>query len=137
MDYLINKEKLVSQEEFNRKLKNFKLTSTDAKNRPREFKTRKKGSKYEGSAGSQRVLSRIVTMLLSHVIEESSVGDLIVKLVEVSELITAPRLTRDEIDTTLHFTIMEYLEMRRGPVATGQDMIKSGHPLQQTSSKTG
>ena len=137
LDYLINKEKLVSQEEFNRKLKNFQLTARDAKNRHREFKTRKKGSKYEGSAGSQRVLSRIVTMLLSHVIEESSVGDLIVKLVEVSELITAPRLTRDEIDTTLHFTIMEYLEMRRGPVATGQDMIKSGHPLQQTSSKTG
>ena len=112
LDYIINKEKLMSQEEFNRRLKNVMLSSRDSKNRPREFKTRKKNTKYEGNAGSLRVLGRVMTMLLSDVLDDSEVGQLIVKLQEVSELITAPKLTLYEIDNILNSTIMEYLEMR-------------------------
>ena len=36
------------------------MSERDAENRTQEFKTRKKGSKYEGNAGSIRILSRIV-----------------------------------------------------------------------------
>ena len=60
LEYLVTKERRISLEELNRKLKCFQLTSRDSKNRPRDFKIRKKGAKFEGSAGSLRVLSRIV-----------------------------------------------------------------------------
>ena len=128
LDYLINKESLISIEEFNKKLKNIQLTSRDSKNRPREFKTRKRGSKYEGSAGSQRVLSRVITVILEHVLDESMVGELIVKLCEVSELVTAPKLTIYEIETNLHFTIIDYLEMRRAAIEDlGMATMKPKH----------
>ena len=45
LDYIINKEKLISQEDFNQKIKNVLLSSRDSANRPREFKTRKKNQK--------------------------------------------------------------------------------------------
>ena len=112
LDYIINKEKLISQEDFNQKIKNVLLSSRDSANRPREFKTRKKNQKYEGNAGSLRVLGRVITILLSEVLDKSEVGTLIIKLQEMSELITAPKLTLYEVENTLHFTIIEYLELR-------------------------
>ena len=112
LDYIINKEKLISQEDFNQKIKNVLLSSRDSANRPREFKTRKKNQKYEGNAGSLRVLGRVITILLSEVLDKSEVGTLIIKLQEMSELITAPKLTLYEVENTLHFTIIEYLKLR-------------------------
>ena len=102
LNFLIDKEKLISQEEFNQKLKNDMLSSRDSGNRPKEFRPRK--NKYEGNAGSLRVLGRILPMLLSNLLDESRVGHLIVKLQEVSELITAPKLTLYEIDKILNYT---------------------------------
>ena len=80
LDYIINKEKLIRAQDFNDKLKYFKLSERDRKNRPKDFKTRKKNSKYEGNAGSLRILSRILTMCLSTVLDQSEVGELIIKL---------------------------------------------------------
>lgn len=128
LDILINKEKLLTQDEFNRRIKNVLLSGRDSKNRPREFKTRKKGAKYEGSAGSLRILSRVLTILLSDVLDSSQVGSLIMKLVEVGELITAPRLSVDEIDNIMHFTIVEYLDMRVEAIDDfGMDTVKPKH----------
>ena len=128
IDYIINKEKLISLENFNKKLKNFQLSERDSKNRPKEFKTRKKNSKYEGNAGSLRVLSRILTIVLSGVLEQSNVGDLIIKLQEVSELITAPKLTVYEIDNIFHDTVVEYLDMRVAAIEElGMSTIKPKH----------
>ena len=59
-----------------------------------------------------RVLSRVLTMLLSDVLDDSQVGALILKLVEVGEIITAPKLTIDEVDNIMHFAVVEYLDMR-------------------------
>ena len=89
-------------EVFNKKLKGFKLSERDSKNRPKEFKPRKKGSKYEGNAGSIRILSRIVTMILTDVLDKSDVGKHIVRLQEISELITAPKLNKYEIENKLN-----------------------------------
>ena len=58
------------------------------------------------------MLGRVITILLSEVLEKSEVGSLIIKLQEMSELITAPKLTLYEVENTLHFTIIEYLELR-------------------------
>ena len=128
LDYIIKKEKLITQEDFNNKLKNVMLSSRDSKNRPKEFKTRKKNSKYEGNAGSLRVLGRVVTMLLSSELENSQVGPLIVKLQEVSELITAPKLTIFEIEETLHDTIADYLRMRVEAIEEiGMNSVKPKH----------
>jgi hypothetical protein len=128
LDFLINKEKLISQAEFNRKVKNVLLTGRDSKNRPREFKTRKKGAKYEGSSGSLRVLSRVLTILLSAVLDQSQVGPIIMKLIDVGEIITAPKLSVDEVDNLMHFTIIEYLEMRVEAIDKfGMDKVKPKH----------
>ena len=128
LDYLINKEKLLDAETFNKKLKAFKLSERDAKNRPREFKTRKKGSKYEGNAGSIRILSRIVTMILSNCLGQSEVGENIIKLQEISELITAPKLNYYEINNKLHYSIIEYLDLRRAAIEEfGMDNMKPKH----------
>ena len=67
LDYIIFKEKLLSQDDFNLKIKNVMLSSHHSKNRPKEFKKRKKNSKYEGNAGSIRVLGRV--LILSNVLE--------------------------------------------------------------------
>ena len=112
MAYIINTEKLMTAEEFNQKLSDFKLNQRDARNRPNLFKTRKKNSKYEGSAGSLRVLGRIITPLLSSVLDGSRAGEMLIKLVEVSELITAPKLTYYEIEVVMTETIQEYLDHR-------------------------
>ena len=128
LDYIINKEKLIDAEDFNKKLKGFKLSQRDSKNRPKEFKTRKKGAKYEGNAGSIRVLSRIVTMILSDCLDMSDVGEHIVKLQEVSEMITAPKLTRYEVENKLFYTVIEYLEMRSAGIEKlGMETMKPKH----------
>ena len=128
LNYIIVKEKLISQDDFNRKLKNALLSTRDSKNRPKEFKPRKKNSKYEGNAGSIRVLGRVVIMLLSSELEKSKVGSLIVKLEEVSELITAPKLSIYEIEDILNGTIQEYLQMRVDAIEElGMDSIKPKH----------
>ena len=126
LSFIINKEKLISPEEFNEKLKNVKLSSRDSGNRPREFKAKR--TKYEGNAGSLRVLSRIVTMLLTDILDDSRVGSLIVKLHEVSDLVTAPRLTIHEIENILHFTIIEYLDLRALAIdELGMETMKPKH----------
>ena len=119
---------MITQTEFNRKVKNVLLTGRDSKNRPREFKTRKKGAKYEGSSGSLRVLSRVLSLLLSEVLDVSEVGPIIMKLIDVGEIITAPKLTVDEIDNIMHFTIIEYLDMRGEAIDKfGMDRLKPKH----------
>ena len=112
LDYLINKEKLISLEEFNGKVANCKLSGRDGKNRPKNFKVRAKNTKYEGNAGSLRVLSRILTTILADVLEESITGKYIVKLHEVSEIITAPKLDDYEIEFVMRRIISEYLDLR-------------------------
>ena len=112
LDFMINKEKLISVETFNKKLQEFKLNQRDAKNRPNIFKTRKKNSKYEGSAGSLRVLGRMMTPLLHDVLEESKAGKILIKLAEVSEIITAPKLSHFEIEVVMPEIINEYLDLR-------------------------
>ena len=76
------------------------------------FKTRKKNSKYEGSAGSLRVLSRIMTPLLHDVLEESKAGKILIKLAEVSEIITAPKLSCFELGVIMPDILNEYLDLR-------------------------
>lgn len=128
LNFLINKERLIEEDDFNFKLKKFLLSERDARNRPKEFKKRKPKSKYEGNAGSLRVLSRIVTMLLTSVLDQSKVGPLLIKLQEVAELITAPKLTVDEIDDILGFTIKEYLGMRVDAIdELGMDNLRPKH----------
>ena len=112
LDYLINKEKLISAEEFNGKIANCKLSGRDGKNRPKNFKVRAKNTKYEGNAGSLRVLSRILTSILADVLEESITEKYIVKLHEVSEIITAPKLDGYEIEFVMTRIILEYLDLR-------------------------
>ena len=99
-------------DEFNRKLRNFQLNQRDAKNRPNIFKGRKVNSKYEGSAGQLRVLSRMMTFLLSDILDRSKAGKLLVKLAEVSEVVTAPKLSTFEIEVVMPEIIHEYLDCR-------------------------
>ena len=128
LDFIINKEKLVGEEQFNENLKNVLLSTRDSSNRPRGFKKRQKNSKFEGNAGSLRVLSRVLSLLLSNVLDSSQVGNLVIKLQEVSELITAPKLTKYEIETVLHFTIIEYLELRQEAIEKfGMSKLRPKH----------
>ena len=116
LDIIINKEKLISIEAFNRKLKNVKLSKRDARNRPKNFK--KGANKYEGNAGSLRVLSRILTLILSSILEASVTEKFLIKLHEVGEIITAPALTVFDIETTMKQIISEYLDLRVEAVET-------------------
>ena len=89
---------------------------------------RKENSKYEGNAGSLRVLGRIITMLLSHILDDSQVGPLIIKLQEVSEIITAPKQTTYEVDNILHYTIIEYLDARTEAIESyGMSKMRPKH----------
>ena len=99
-------------EAFNDKLKCTKLDARDAKNRPKPFKKRAGNSKYEGNAGSLRVLSRILTTMLSGILDDSAVGVHLIKLHELSEIITAPVLTFEEINFVMEDIIVEYLDLR-------------------------
>ena len=112
IDYIINHEKLLSIDDFNSNLRSIFLSDRDQKNRPKEFKVRKKDAKYEGNAGSLRVFSRIVASCLSQQLDCSAVGTLIIKLLDISQLITAPKLTLYEIDHLLKDTVYEYLDLR-------------------------
>ena len=112
LDYIINKEKLLTEEEFNSRLANIQLTERDAKNRPKPFKTRKRGSKYEGNAGGLRVLSKILTFILSDELELSETEEMLIKLHDLCEIAFAPSLTFHEVDNTMSDVIFEYLDMR-------------------------
>ena len=126
--YLISKEKLLTSDEFNTRLQKVSLSDRDSKNRPRSYKTRGKNSKYEGNAGSLRVLSRILTTLLTEELEQSKVMDHIIKLQEVAELVCAPLLDRVEIMSTMKYGIIEYLELRRQAVhELGMENMKPKH----------
>ena len=110
--FMINREKLLTAEDFNNRVKNFKLNQRDSKNRPNMFKTRKLNSKYEGSAGSLRVLSRIMIPILSSFLDRSKAGQILIKLAEISEMVTAPKLSDFEIEIQMQELIMEYLDLR-------------------------
>ena len=69
----------------------------DRRNRPCIFKTRSAKSKYEGSSGSLRVLSRVLPFILASCIEKSNTMDILLKLLQVSEIITAPQLSDNEV----------------------------------------
>ena len=128
LEFLISKEKLMDVELYNLRIRNFQLSDRDSRNRPKEFKKKIKNSKYEGNAGSLRVLSRIITILLTSVLDQSRVGAHIIKLQEVCELITAPRLTVDEIDDVLALTVHEYLDLRVAAVDNlGMSNLKPKH----------
>ena len=77
------------------------------------FRVKKHNSKYEGSAGQLRVLSKIMTILLSEVLDKSKVGSMVVKLQEVAEFVVAPHLTLYEIDYHLTEVIQLYLDLRK------------------------
>ena len=113
---MVTKEKIIDINEINHRIKRTKLSERDSSNRPKEFKIRKPNSKYEGNAGSLRILGRILPLILTKEFEKSDKGDALIKLEEVSQLITAPKLTIGEIENTLHFTIIEYLDLRRDMV---------------------
>ena len=58
LDYIVNKEKLMTAECLNEKITLAILSERDASNRPKPFKTRKHGSKYEGNANSGNFTER-------------------------------------------------------------------------------
>ena len=118
IDYIINKEKLLTLEEFNRNVTNCKLNERDSRNRPNFFKTRKRNSKYEGSSGQLRVLSRIMTLILSDVIDQSDTGKMIIKLQEVAEIVTAPKLSKQEIEYEMTEMLESYLDLRISAIST-------------------
>ena len=109
LNYILNKEKLMSVDEFNEKISRFRLSARDSRNRPKHFKSR---PKYEGSAGSLRILSRILTTILSDVLEDSATEMYFIKLHEIGEIITAPALTLYEIEYVMKDIIEEYLDLR-------------------------
>ena len=113
LDFLLNKEKLMTIDEYNLKLSRIKLSERDAKNRPKNFKIRSKNSKYEGNAGSLRVLSRVLTTVLSEVLENSLTQQYFIKLHEVGEIIIAPSLTIYEIEHVMTDIVEDYLDLRR------------------------
>ena len=112
LNHIINKEKLMTAEQFNLKLKGCKMSARDRKNRTNGFKTRAPNSKYEGSSSSLRILSRIISIVLAEVLEKSQTENLLLKLQDVSDLITSPRLSEYEVLNILHPTILEYLDLR-------------------------
>ena len=109
LDIVINKEKLISKEEFNEKVKHVLLSSRDANNRPKPFKSGAK--KFEGNANSLRILSRVITLILSPIIEQSCTEKYLIKLHEVGEIITAPVLSITEIDTVMAPINSDYLDL--------------------------
>ena len=126
LNFLVHKEKLLSLNDLNLLIKNAKLSSRDAKNRPKPFK--KGADKYEGNAGSLRVLSRILTTILSSVLEDSCTEEYLIKLHELGEIITAPSLTITEIEVTMTQIITEYLDLRAGAVeALGMPNARPKH----------
>ena len=112
LDHILNKEKLLSIEQFNKNLLSCKLSPRDSSNKPCPFKTRKRNAKYEGSANQLRVLSRVVTVALGQALETSEVGQMIVSLQEVAEIVTSPKLTKSEILGVMSDKIREYLDLR-------------------------
>ena len=112
LNHIVNKEKLITAEQFNLKLKNCQMSIRDRKNRPNIFKTRSSGSKYEGTSSSLRILSRVVTIVLDDVLVKSQTMGILLKLQEVAELVTAPRLTHYEVYNILEPTIFEFLDLR-------------------------
>ena len=110
IDFIVNKEKWISSEDFNNKLKNLKLNARDSNNRPKPFK--KGAKKYEGNAGSLRILSRYVTLVLAPYLQESLVEKCLILLHEFSEIITAPKLSLYNIEVTMNRIVKSYLDAR-------------------------
>ena len=80
--------------------------------------------------GQLRVLSRIMTVILENVLTHSSVAPLIVTLQEVSEIITAPKLSRYEIEITMNELIQSYLEQRINAIAEfGMGRVRPKHHM--------
>ena len=113
LQYMVSSERLITIADLNESLKSAPLSKRDSANRPKNFKIRKANSKYEGNAGSLRILSRILPVILSEQISTSQVGEAILKLEELCQLVTAPQLTVFEVENIMHFTIIEYLDLRR------------------------
>ena len=90
------------------------LSSRDANNRPKPFKSGAK--KFEGNANSLRILSRVITLILSPIIEQSCTEKYLIKLHEVGEIITAPDLSITEIDTVMAPINSDYLDLRADAV---------------------
>ena len=109
---MVAEEKLITVGELNDRIKCAKLSKRDSRNRPKNFKIRKPNSKYEGNAGSFRILSRMLPLILLEELAVSDVGEAAMKLEEVCQLAVAPKLTYEEIDNYLHFSIVEYLDLR-------------------------
>ena len=118
LTYIINTEKLITADQFNLKLKKCEMSERDRKNRPNGFKTRATNSKYEGTSGSLRILSRVITIVLAEILARSKTKELLLKLQEVSEIVTAPSLSHYEVDYLLHPTILEYLDLRVLSIST-------------------
>ena len=90
------------------------MSSRDCSNRPKPFRPGRK--KFEGNANSLRILARLLVVLLAEYLDQSDVGNLLVKLEEVSEIISAPRLTLFEIDI-LEERVNDYLHLRIKAIA--------------------
>ena len=54
----------------------------------------------------------MLPLILSEELAASDIGESALKLEEVCQLAVAPRLTFAEIENNLHFTIVEYLDLR-------------------------
>ena len=128
LHFILVKEKLLTIDEFNLRLKEFRWSKREKGNKPCPFKIRKAGSKYEGSAGQLRVLLKVVVLLLSDVIEKSEVGRLIISLQEVSEYVVAPRLTIHEIRWQMAEAVTTYLDLRINAItAYGMSPVRPKH----------
>ena len=124
LNFIINKEKLMTADQFNYKLKKCQMSIRDKKNRPNGFKTRSQNAKYEGTSSSLRILSRVVTIVLADILDKSKTMEILLKLQEVSDLITSPRLTIYEVLNILNPTILDYLDLR----VTSIETLSFGRP---------
>ena len=60
-----------------------------------------------------------MTVILSHILDKSKVaGRMIIKLQEVAEIVTAPKLTLDEIELDMTEIIETYLDMRISAISS-------------------
>ena len=128
LQHVVQVERRIDINEVNSRIKATPLNKRDAANRPKEFKIRKQNSKYEGNAGSIRILSRILPFILSEEIKESVVGEALCKLEEVSQLVSCNKLSRFEIENILHDSVIEYLDIRLNMIEEiGAPPVKPKH----------
>ena len=97
-------------------------------NWPKPFK--KGTKKYEGNAGSLRILSRYVTLVLASYLQESLVEKCLILLHELSEIITAPKLSLYNIEVTMNRIVKSYLDARIKAIETmNMPAIRPKHHL--------